>query len=72
MVARGHRTGPPPISPTKRKMSGDQADSDMDDNEHVVKMSRLFAAQLQGPSPLRFSQGPQHFSIQAVQTLEPG
>ncbi|XP_013859565.1 transcription cofactor vestigial-like protein 4b isoform X2 [Austrofundulus limnaeus] len=41
-----HRTGPPPISPTKRKLSGDQVDSDMDDNEHVAKMSRLFAAQL--------------------------
>uniref|UniRef100_A0A3B4ZSH3 Vestigial like family member 4 n=1 Tax=Stegastes partitus TaxID=144197 RepID=A0A3B4ZSH3_9TELE len=40
-----HRTGPPPISPTKRKLSGDQGDSDMDDNEHVAKMSRLFAAQ---------------------------
>uniref|UniRef100_A0A3P9LBV7 Vestigial-like family member 4b n=1 Tax=Oryzias latipes TaxID=8090 RepID=A0A3P9LBV7_ORYLA len=39
-----HRTGPPPISPTKRKLSGDQVDSDMDDNEHVAKMSRLFAA----------------------------
>lgn len=41
-----HRTGPPPISPTKRKLSGEQADSDVDDNEHVAKMSRLFAAQL--------------------------
>ncbi|XP_026163452.1 transcription cofactor vestigial-like protein 4b isoform X2 [Mastacembelus armatus] len=41
-----HRTGPPPISPTKRKLSGDQGDSDMDDNEHVAKMSRMFAAQL--------------------------
>lgn len=41
-----HRTGPPPISPTKRKLSGEHADSDVDDNEHVAKMSRLFAAQL--------------------------
>uniref|UniRef100_A0A8C6WWB0 Vestigial-like family member 4b n=1 Tax=Neogobius melanostomus TaxID=47308 RepID=A0A8C6WWB0_9GOBI len=38
--------GPPPISPTKRKLSGEHADSDVDDNEHVAKMSRLFAAQL--------------------------
>ncbi|XP_057701276.1 transcription cofactor vestigial-like protein 4b isoform X2 [Corythoichthys intestinalis] len=41
-----HRTGPPPISPTKRKLSGEQGDSDLDDNEHVAKMSRLFATQL--------------------------
>uniref|UniRef100_A0A3Q3J5R0 Vestigial-like family member 4b n=1 Tax=Monopterus albus TaxID=43700 RepID=A0A3Q3J5R0_MONAL len=40
-----HRTGPPPISPTKRKLSGDQGDSDMDDNEHVAKINRMFAAQ---------------------------
>lgn len=42
-----HRTGPPPISPSKRKHSGDQAHDDLDcSNEHVAKMSRLFAAQL--------------------------
>lgn len=42
-----HRTGPPPISPSKRKHSADQPDDDVDcDNEHVAKMSRLFAAQL--------------------------
>ncbi|XP_077458077.1 transcription cofactor vestigial-like protein 4b isoform X1 [Stigmatopora argus] len=41
-----HRTGPPPISPSKRKLSGEQGDSDLDDNEHVAKMSRLFATQL--------------------------
>lgn len=42
-----HRTGPPPISPSKRKHSGDQADDDIDCNsEHVAKMSRLFVAQL--------------------------
>ncbi|CAG07060.1 unnamed protein product [Tetraodon nigroviridis] len=33
-------------APTKRKLSGDQGDSDLDDNEHVAKMSRLFATQL--------------------------
>ncbi|MBN3308719.1 VGLL4 protein, partial [Amia calva] len=45
-----HRTGPPPISPSKRKYSGDQADDEIDcDNEHVAKMSRLFAAQLGKP-----------------------
>ncbi|XP_067098985.1 LOW QUALITY PROTEIN: transcription cofactor vestigial-like protein 4b [Osmerus mordax] len=46
-----HRTGPPPISPSKRKHSGDQGDDDIDcDNEHLVKMSRLFAAQLGKPA----------------------
>ncbi|XP_064161442.1 transcription cofactor vestigial-like protein 4b isoform X3 [Anguilla rostrata] len=46
-----HRTGPPPISPSKRKHSGDQPDEDIDcDNEHVAKMSRLFAAQLGKPA----------------------
>ncbi|XP_071017873.1 transcription cofactor vestigial-like protein 4b isoform X2 [Oncorhynchus clarkii lewisi] len=47
-----HRTGPPPISPGKRKHSlstgQDQQDNDDQDcdNQHVAKMSRLFAAQL--------------------------
>ncbi|XP_058487522.1 transcription cofactor vestigial-like protein 4b isoform X1 [Solea solea] len=50
-----HRTGPPPISPTKRKLNGDQGDSDMDDNEHVAKMSRLFAAQLKPNGDYRSS-----------------
>ncbi|KAI4895488.1 hypothetical protein NFI96_016438 [Prochilodus magdalenae] len=46
-----HRTGPPPISPSKRKHSGDQLDDDLDcSNEHVAKMSRLFAAQLGKPA----------------------
>ncbi|XP_033822033.1 transcription cofactor vestigial-like protein 4b isoform X2 [Periophthalmus magnuspinnatus] len=50
-----HRTGPPPISPTKRKLSGDHGDSDIDDNEHVAKMSRLFAAQLKPNGDYRSS-----------------
>ncbi|KAM8867923.1 transcription cofactor vestigial-like protein 4b [Synchiropus picturatus] len=50
-----HRTGPPPISPTKRKLGGDQCDSDLDDNEHVAKMSRLFAAQLKPAGDYRSS-----------------
>ncbi|MBN3325365.1 VGLL4 protein, partial [Atractosteus spatula] len=46
-----HRTGPPPISPNKRKFSGDQVEDELDcDNEHVAKMSRLFAAQLGKPA----------------------
>ncbi|XP_028681032.2 transcription cofactor vestigial-like protein 4b isoform X3 [Erpetoichthys calabaricus] len=41
------RTGPPPISPSKRKYSVDQGDEDFEcDGEHAAKMSRLFAAQL--------------------------
>nr|XP_046168802.1 transcription cofactor vestigial-like protein 4 isoform X1 [Oncorhynchus gorbuscha] len=53
-----HRTGHPPISPSKRKHSRslstgqDQQDNDDQDcdNQHVAKMSRLFAAQLGKPS----------------------
>ncbi|XP_013043148.3 transcription cofactor vestigial-like protein 4 isoform X1 [Anser cygnoides] len=38
-----HRTGPPPISPSKRKLSMDQGDDELDcENEHVSKMSRMF------------------------------
>ncbi|XP_041747795.1 transcription cofactor vestigial-like protein 4b [Coregonus clupeaformis] len=52
-----HRTGPPPISPVKRKLSlshstgqDQQGNDDQDcDNQHA-KMSRLFAAQLGKPS----------------------
>ncbi|XP_045407418.1 transcription cofactor vestigial-like protein 4 isoform X1 [Lemur catta] len=39
----GHRTGPPPISPSKRKFSMEPGDEDLDcDNDHVSKMSRIF------------------------------
>lgn len=38
-----HRTGPPPISPNKRKLSMDQGDEELDcENDHVSKMSRMF------------------------------
>ncbi|NXT68772.1 VGLL4 protein, partial [Chaetops frenatus] len=38
-----HRTGPPPISPGKRKLSMDQGDEELDcENDHVSKMSRMF------------------------------
>ncbi|NWI56475.1 VGLL4 protein, partial [Calyptomena viridis] len=38
-----HRTGPPPISPGKRKLSMDQGDEEPDcENDHVSKMSRMF------------------------------
>ncbi|XP_030633332.1 transcription cofactor vestigial-like protein 4b isoform X2 [Chanos chanos] len=44
-AVNNHRTGPPPISPSKRKHSGDQADADDNDysNEHSAKISRLFS-----------------------------
>uniref|UniRef100_A0A8C9QM31 Vestigial like family member 4 n=1 Tax=Spermophilus dauricus TaxID=99837 RepID=A0A8C9QM31_SPEDA len=38
-----HRTGPPPISPSKRKFSLEPGDEDLDcENDHVSKMSRIF------------------------------
>ncbi|XP_077892505.1 transcription cofactor vestigial-like protein 4 [Ictidomys tridecemlineatus] len=38
-----HRTGPPPISPSKRKFSMEPGDEDLDcENDHVSKMSRMF------------------------------
>nr|XP_008535823.1 PREDICTED: transcription cofactor vestigial-like protein 4 [Equus przewalskii] len=38
-----HRTGPPPISPSKRKFSVEQGDDDLDcENDHASKMSRIF------------------------------
>ncbi|XP_040262937.1 transcription cofactor vestigial-like protein 4 isoform X4 [Bufo bufo] len=38
-----HRTGPPPISPSKRRYSMDQGDDELDcENDHVSKMSRMF------------------------------
>ncbi|KAM7230300.1 hypothetical protein CapIbe_019017 [Capra ibex] len=42
-----HRTGPPPISPSKRKFSVDPGDDDLDcDGDHASKMSRTFAPHL--------------------------
>ncbi|XP_026536347.1 transcription cofactor vestigial-like protein 4 isoform X1 [Pseudonaja textilis] len=42
-----HRTGPPPISPCKRRFSIDQGEDDLDcEKEHVPKMSRLFSPHL--------------------------
>ncbi|XP_078517533.1 transcription cofactor vestigial-like protein 4 isoform X1 [Lissotriton helveticus] len=42
-----HRTGPPPISPSKRKYSMDQGDDEPDcENDHVSKMSRMFPPHL--------------------------
>ncbi|XP_043563874.1 transcription cofactor vestigial-like protein 4b isoform X3 [Chiloscyllium punctatum] len=38
-----HRTGPPPISPNKRKFSGDQGGEEMEsESEHASKTSRLY------------------------------
>ncbi|KAM8931028.1 transcription cofactor vestigial-like protein 4 isoform 2-T2 [Pelodytes ibericus] len=40
-----HRTGPPPISPNKRRFGMDPGDDDLD-CDHVSKMSRMFHANL--------------------------
>ncbi|NXR96116.1 VGLL4 protein, partial [Hypocryptadius cinnamomeus] len=46
-----HRTGPPPISPSKRKLSMDQGDEELDcENDHVSKMSRMFNPHLTKPA----------------------
>ncbi|KAF6101621.1 vestigial like family member 4 [Phyllostomus discolor] len=38
-----HRTGPPPISPSKRKFGMEQGDDDLDcENDHASKISRIF------------------------------
>ncbi|KAL6119188.1 vgll4 [Pungitius sinensis] len=44
-------TGPPPHCPTKRKYGEEQMDDQIDcDDDHMTKMSRLFATQLARPS----------------------
>ncbi|MEE6501619.1 hypothetical protein FKM82_004273 [Ascaphus truei] len=42
-----HRTGPPPISPNKRRFSMDQGGDELDcENAHVSKLSRMFPPHL--------------------------
>lgn len=65
-----HRTGPPPISPSKRKHSGDQADDEFDCNsEHVAKMSRLFAAQLGKPANGDYRKDPRDHSRSPIERI---
>ncbi|XP_043107544.1 transcription cofactor vestigial-like protein 4b isoform X2 [Puntigrus tetrazona] len=65
-----HRTGPPPISPSKRKHSGDQADDDIDCNsEHVAKMSRLFVAQLGKPANGDYRKDPRDRSRSPIERI---
>ncbi|XP_042621779.1 transcription cofactor vestigial-like protein 4 [Cyprinus carpio] len=65
-----HRTGPPPISPSKRKHSGDQADDDIDcNNEHVAKMSRLFATQLGKPANGDYRKDPRDRSRSPIERI---
>ncbi|NWQ82901.1 VGLL4 protein, partial [Columbina picui] len=48
-----HRTGPPPASPSKRKLSMDQGDEELDcENDHVSKMSRMFSPHLNSTADL--------------------
>ncbi|XP_071401047.1 transcription cofactor vestigial-like protein 4 isoform X2 [Centroberyx affinis] len=45
------RTGPPPNCPSKRKYGEEQMEDHIDcDDDHMTKMSRLFAAQLARPT----------------------
>ncbi|XP_051967677.1 transcription cofactor vestigial-like protein 4b isoform X2 [Xyrauchen texanus] len=65
-----HRTGPPPISPSKRKHGGDQADDDIDCNsDHVAKMSRLFAAQLGKPANGDYRKDPRDRSRSPIERI---
>ncbi|XP_016104806.1 transcription cofactor vestigial-like protein 4b isoform X3 [Sinocyclocheilus grahami] len=65
-----HRTGPPPISPSKRKHSGDQAEDNIDCNsEHVAKMSRLFAAQLGKPANGDYRKDPRDRSRSPIERI---
>uniref|UniRef100_A0A8C1REL1 Vestigial like family member 4 n=2 Tax=Cyprinus carpio TaxID=7962 RepID=A0A8C1REL1_CYPCA len=67
-----HRTGPPPISPSKRKHSGDQADDDIDCNsEHasMAKMSRLFATQLGKPANGDYRKDPRDRSRSPIERI---
>ncbi|XP_059796371.1 transcription cofactor vestigial-like protein 4 isoform X4 [Balaenoptera ricei] len=42
-----HRTGPPPISPSKRKFTVEPGDDELDcESDHASKMSRIFAPHL--------------------------
>ncbi|XP_065122004.1 transcription cofactor vestigial-like protein 4b isoform X1 [Paramisgurnus dabryanus] len=61
-----HRTGPPPISPSKRKHSGDQADDDIDCNS---KMSRLFAVQLAKPANGDYRKDPRDRSRSPIERI---
>ncbi|XP_073731861.1 transcription cofactor vestigial-like protein 4b isoform X1 [Misgurnus anguillicaudatus] len=61
-----HRTGPPPISPSKRKHSGDQADDDIDCNS---KMSRLFAVQLTKPANGDYRKDPRDRSRSPIERI---
>ncbi|XP_012866028.1 PREDICTED: transcription cofactor vestigial-like protein 4 isoform X1 [Dipodomys ordii] len=42
----GHRTGPPPISPSKRKLSAEPGDELDCENDRVSKMTRIFSPHL--------------------------
>lgn len=58
-IPANHRTGPPPISPNKRKFSGDHGDDDVEsENEQVSKTSRLYV-QVSKPVNGDFRKDPQ-------------
>ncbi|XP_067288118.1 transcription cofactor vestigial-like protein 4b isoform X2 [Pseudorasbora parva] len=70
MQVGNHRTGPPPISPSKRKLSADQSEDDLDcNNEHVAKMSRLLAAQLGKPANGEYRKDPRERSRSPIERI---
>ncbi|XP_062843037.1 transcription cofactor vestigial-like protein 4b isoform X2 [Trichomycterus rosablanca] len=66
-----HRTAPPPISPSKRKHSGELSDDSIDPNEHVAKMSRLFATHLGKPLSGDYRREPRERSRSPIECLHP-
>ncbi|XP_066526439.1 transcription cofactor vestigial-like protein 4b isoform X2 [Hoplias malabaricus] len=68
-VVSNHRTGPPPISPSKRKLTPDlHLDEELHCNsDHVAKMSRLFAAQLGKPVNGEYRKDPRDRSRSPVE-----
>ncbi|KAF5908756.1 transcription cofactor vestigial-like protein 4 isoform X2, partial [Clarias magur] len=67
-----HRTAPPPISPSKRKHSIDLNDDSMDpNNEHMAKMSRLFATHLGKPTNGDYRREPRDRSRSPIERLHP-
>lgn len=69
-AVNNHRTAPPPISPSKRKHSIEMNDDSMDpNNEHVAKMSRLFATHLGKPTNGDYRREPRERSRSPIERL---
>ncbi|KAK3512567.1 hypothetical protein QTP70_017236 [Hemibagrus guttatus] len=69
-TVNNHRTAPPPISPSKRKYSIELNDDSMEpNNEHVAKMSRLFATHLGKPTNGDYRREPRERSRSPIERL---